>query len=286
MYEITTINKIGQTMSSREIAELTGKRHDHVLRDCDKLNEQYSKLALTTSGEGVDTSKDVEYERYKRTQYKYLKDSVLGTLDNFFDNNVNIYPKINMGYYTLPATGNQQHREYYLTKMQTFDLLTGYRAELRIKVNRRWAELEAKEQAQNSQIPQSFSEALRLAAEQAEKIEEQQKQLQAQAPKVLFADTVIGSQSSCLIGELAKLITQKGYEIGEKRLFKWLRENHYLGKKGEYYNIPNQQYIEQGLFELKKGTRSGNGGVMHTTITPKVTGKGQVYFVNKFLKTI
>lgn len=147
-------------------------------------------------------------------------------------------------------------------------------------------QLRAKEQVHHAQIPQSFSEALRLAAEQAEKIEEQQKQLQEQAPKVLFADTVIGSQSSCLIGELAKLITQKGYEIGEKRLFKWLRENHYLGKKGEYYNIPNQQYIEQGLFELKKGTRSGNGGVMHTTITPKVTGKGQVYFVNKFLRTL
>lgn len=146
-------------------------------------------------------------------------------------------------------------------------------------------QLRAKEQA-HQQIPQSFSEALRLAAEQAEKIEAQQKQLKEQAPKVLFADTVIGSQSSCLIGELAKLITQKGYEIGEKRLFKWLRENHYLGTRGEYYNIPNQQYIEQGLFELKKGTRSGNGGVMHTTITPKVTGKGQVYFVNKFLKTI
>lgn len=146
-------------------------------------------------------------------------------------------------------------------------------------------QLRAKEQS-HQQIPQSFSEALRLAAEQAKKIETQQKQLQEQAPKVLFADTVIGSQSSCLIGELAKLITQKGYEIGEKRLFKWLRENHYLGKKGEYYNIPNQQYVEQGLFELKKGTRSGSGGVMHTTITPKVTGKGQVYFVNKFLRTL
>ena len=195
------------------------------------------------------------------------------------------FPKIGEGYYTHPNTGNQQHRVYRLTKMQTFDLMTGYSAELRIKVNRRWAELEAKEQA-HQQIPQSFSEALRLAAEQAERIEAQQKQLKEQAPKVLFAETVIGSQSSCLIGELAKLITQKGYEIGEKRLFKWLRENHYLGTRGEYYNIPNQQYIEQGLFELKKGTRSGSGGVMHTTITPKVTGKGQVYFVNKFLKTI
>ena len=238
MYEITTINKIGQTMSSREIAELTGKNHQHVLRDCDLLNENYERMSLSKIGQ---------------SQYK--------------------------------ADNGQTYREYRLTKMQTFDLRTGYSAELRIKVNRRWAELEAKEQA-HQQIPQSFSEALRLAAEQAEKIEAQQKQLQAQAPKVLFADTVIGSQSSCLIGELAKLITQKGYEIGEKRLFKWLRENHYLGTRGEYYNIPNQQYIEQGLFELKKGTRSGNGGVMHTTITPKVTGKGQVYFVNKFLKTI
>lgn len=113
-----------------------------------------------------------------------------------------------------------------------------------------------------------------------------EKQLELQAPKVLFTEAVMGSQSSCLVGELAKIITQNGYEIGEKRLFKWLRDNHYLGTKGERYNIPNQQYIEQGLFELKKGTRSGNGGVMHTTITPKVTGKGQVYFINKFLKKV
>lgn len=177
---------------------------------------------------------------------------------------------------------NRKQRHYLLTKLQTFDLMTGYSVELRIKVNRRWAELEAKEL---NQIPQSFSEALKLAYEQSLKIEEQQKQLEAQAPKVLFTEAVMGSSSSCLIGELAKIITQNGYQIGEKRLFKWLRENHYLGIKGERYNIPNQQYIEQGLFELKKGTRSGNNGVMHTTITTKVTGKGQVYFVNKFLSS-
>ena len=177
---------------------------------------------------------------------------------------------------------NRKQRHYLLTKLQKFDLMTGYSVELRIKVNRRWAELEAKEL---NQIPQSFSEALKLAYEQSLKIEEQQKQLEAQAPKVLFTEAVMGSSSSCLIGELAKIITQNGYQIGEKRLFKWLRENHYLGIKGERYNIPNQQYIEQGLFELKKGTRSGNNGVMHTTITTKVTGKGQVYFVNKFLSS-
>ena len=153
------------------------------------------------------------------------------------------------------------------------------------QARRYFIEMEKKAKQFALNTPQSFSEALRLAYEQSLKIEEQQKQLEAQAPKVLFTEAVMGSSSSCLIGELAKIITQNGYQIGEKRLFKWLRENHYLGIKGERYNIPNQQYIEQGLFELKKGTRSGNNGVMHTTITTKVTGKGQVYFVNKFLSS-
>lgn len=124
--------------------------------------------------------------------------------------------------------------------------------------------------------------ATTLKQERQQRIEAERKVAAAQ-PAVTFTQAVSGSASSCLIGELAKLINQNGYPIGERRLFKWLRENGYLGTKGEWYNIPNQRYIEQGLFELKKGTRSGNNGVMHTTITSKVTGKGQVYFVNKFL---
>ena len=106
--------------------------------------------------------------------------------------------------------------------------------------------------------------------------------IEADAPKVLFADAVIGSNSTCLIGELAKIISQNGCPIGQNRLFKWLRDSGYLGKHGERYNIPNQQYIEMGLFELKKSVHSENG-VMKTTMTPKVTGKGQTYFINKFL---
>lgn len=133
------------------------------------------------------------------------------------------------------------------------------------------------------QIPQNFADALRLAAEQAEKVEEQRRQIEAMRPKEIFTDAVVGSASSCLVGELAKILRQNGIEIGEKRLFQWLRDQGYLGRCGERYNIPMQQYIEQGLFELKKGVRSGSGGVMHTTITPKITAKGQVYFVNKFM---
>lgn len=127
--------------------------------------------------------------------------------------------------------------------------------------------------------------ATQLKQERAEKarLEDENKRIIAEtAPAVTFTQAVSGSASSCLIGELAKLIDQNGYPMGEKRLFKWLRENGYLGTKGERYNIPNQRYIEMGLFELKKGVRSGGNGVLRTTITPKVTGKGQVYFVNKF----
>lgn len=107
--------------------------------------------------------------------------------------------------------------------------------------------------------------------------------IEADAPKVLFADAVVGSKSTCLIGELAKIISQNGYPIGQNRLFEWLRDNGYLGKHGERRNIPNQQYVEMGLFEIKKGARSGNDGVLYETKTPKITVKGQQYFINKFL---
>lgn len=119
-------------------------------------------------------------------------------------------------------------------------------------------------------------EVLRLEnRQQAEKMAEQK-------PKVVFAEAVVGSRSSCLIGELAKMITQNGHKIGQNRLFAWMRMNHYLGTVGEYYNIPCQKYLEMGLFELKKNVHSENGNLV-TTITPKVTGKGQVYFINLFL---
>lgn len=116
------------------------------------------------------------------------------------------------------------------------------------------------------------------------KVEEQAKQLEAQAPKVLFADAVNASQTSILVGQLAKIIQQNGVPMGQRRLFAWLREHHYLSsRKGEDYNMPLQKYIEQGLFEIKESTHTNPDGVMFTTRTVKVTGKGQQYFVNKFL---
>ena len=131
-------------------------------------------------------------------------------------------------------------------------------------------------------LPTTFAEALRLAAEQAEKIEEQQRQIEAERPRVLFLQAVETSQDSILIGELAKLICQNGVDIGEKRLFAWLRSSGYLCQQGERYNQPTQKALEKGLFELRKVTINVGD---HTKVrtTTKVTGKGQVYFVNRFL---
>lgn len=115
------------------------------------------------------------------------------------------------------------------------------------------------------------------------KLREAQEQIDSDRPKVLFANAIIGSQRSCLIGELAKILRQNGVEIGEKRLFQWLRDNKYLGSKGERHNIPNQEYMERGYFELKTNVFSTRDGVMRTTRTTKVTPKGQEHIIQKFI---
>lgn len=102
-------------------------------------------------------------------------------------------------------------------------------------------------------------------------------------PKALFADAVSTSKESILIGQLAKLIKQNGYEIGQNRLFQWLRENGYLIKGGQRRNQPTQKAMDLGLFEVKERTITNPDGSIRITLTTKVTGKGQIYFVNKFL---
>jgi anti-repressor protein len=130
---------------------------------------------------------------------------------------------------------------------------------------------------------------------QALKEERQQRQLaeskvslleevtKEQAPKVAFADAVLSSPDSILVGELAKILCQRGYQTGEIRLYEQFRHEGYLCSSGSDYNMPMQRYLEMGLFEVTKGTRSGNGGIMHTTRTTKVTPKGQQYFINTFI---
>lgn len=125
--------------------------------------------------------------------------------------------------------------------------------------------------------------AQNLKAEQ-EKRRALEVKMEEQKPKVLFAESVEAAKTSILIGELAKLLKQNGINIGQNRLFEWMRNNGYLIKRqGSDYNMPTQRAMEMGLFEIKETTITHSDGHIHVSKTPKVIGKGQVYFVNLFV---
>jgi prophage antirepressor-like protein len=127
---------------------------------------------------------------------------------------------------------------------------------------------------------------IQLATELKKEREEKAKALQKieeDRPKVLFANAVTTSKKSCLVGELAKILRQNGIDMGQNRLFSWLRNNGYLCKYGERYNQPTQKSMEMELMEIKKTAISKPDGSVLTTITTKIKPHGQVYFINKFL---
>ncbi len=125
--------------------------------------------------------------------------------------------------------------------------------------------------------------AQNLKAEQEKRMALEVK-MEEQKPKVLFAESVEAAKTSILIGELAKLLKQNGINIGQNRLFEWLRNNGYLiRRQGSDYNMPTQRAMEMGLFEIEETTITHSDGHIHVSKTPKVTGKGQVYFVNLFV---
>ena len=134
------------------------------------------------------------------------------------------------------------------------------------------------------QAPQG-KELLALAVLEAQKtIEEQSKAIERMKPKVIFANAVETSHTSILIGDLAKLLKQNGVETGQKRLFDWMREKGYLIKrKGSDWNMPTQKAMNMKLFEVKESTVNNPDGSVRINRTTKVTGRGQTYFVNKFL---
>ena len=134
---------------------------------------------------------------------------------------------------------------------------------------------------------QVMARALKIADKQIEELKENnhllEQKIEQDRPKTIFADAVSASETSILVGDLAKLICQNGYQIGQKRLFEWLRKNGYLMKCGSSRNMPTQRYLEQGLFEVKESNVQNPDGSIRITRTTKITGRGQLYFVNKFL---
>lgn len=196
--------------------------------------------------------------------------------------------------YTHPQNG-QTYEMYEMTKDGFSFLVMGYTGEKAgqfkelfiSEFNKREALLKSDEYIlmRSQEIMQRKIKELEMTLQSKQQVIGIQEDLiKEQAPKALFADAVATSTSSCLVGELSKILRQNGIGIGQNRLFEYLRNNGYLCQFGERYNQPTQRSMEMELFEVKKTSINKPDGTIMVTTTTKVTGKGQIYFVNKFLK--
>ena len=188
---------------------------------------------------------------------------------------------------TAPDSYGREQRAYQMNR-DGFTLLamgfTGKAAlEWKLKYIAAFNEME-KKLTEQPQLTRSQLLATALIAAH-EELEEKDKQIETMKPKALFADAVSASNQSILVGEMAKLLSQNGIQMGQNRLFQWMRENGYLIKrKGAGWNMPTQKSIDMGLFEIKESVHVDGNGCNVITKTPKVTGKAQIYFVNKFME--
>lgn len=245
--EIKNNNEYGPVVSSRTVASELGKEHKTVLRELDN----------TLKSDGTDLYRQIIKSEYKNERGKKYREYLL-TEKGFtvYMFNIQGYNEFKIAYVN----------EFERMKNQLQQNTDSYMIDDPVERAKRWIE-EAEQ---------------RKALET--KTQEQAKQIEQDKPKVLFADTLASSNNSILIGELAKLITQGGYPIGQNKLFKWLRDNGFLCKSGERYNLPTQYSIDMNLLDIKKRVINNSDGSSRVTRTTKVTGKGQNYFVNKFIK--
>ncbi|HBG0840012.1 TPA: phage antirepressor KilAC domain-containing protein [Clostridioides difficile] len=254
MNDLTIIKQNNQFLvESREVAELIEKKHDNLLRDI-------------------------------RGYKKILEDSSNLRSQDFFIES------------TYINTQNKIQPCYLLTKKgcdMVANKMTGEKGIIFTAIYvTKFEEMERELKEQQPKLPTTYKEALQqllIEVEEKEQLQlenqEKDKVIQLQQPKVLFADSVASSDNSILVGELAKLLRQNGIDTGQNRLFDWLRNNGYLIKrKGEDYNTPTQKSVDLGVIETKEGTRVHPDGHTSITKTPKITGKGQICFINKFKK--
>lgn len=242
--KIENNSELGAVVSSRVVADELGKRHDHVKRDLENILLSPNVGTLIIPSEYKDSR--------GRTQKEYLL-----TKDGFT-------------LYMFNIQGHNDFKMAYINKFNEMERqlsqpVASYMIDDPVKRAEKWIE-EQKEK-------QNLLEQNTL----------QQKQIEEFKPKALFADAVNSSNSSILVGELAKLISQNGVKIGQNRLFEWLRNNGYLIKRGENYNLPTQRSCDLGIMDIKKRTQNNPDGSIRVTRTTKITGKGQQYFINKFL---
>ncbi|EGT3836812.1 phage antirepressor KilAC domain-containing protein [Clostridioides difficile] len=242
-------------------------------------------------GERVVTFKEIDliHERVEGTAKRNFTENKKYFIENvdYFEVSTKIIPSLELyGFSKFAPNGILITESGYLmlVKSLTDDLAWTVQREL---VNNYFRVKE-----QQPKLPTTYKEALQqllIEVEEKEQLQlenqEKDKVIQLQQPKVLFADSVASSDNSILVGELAKLLRQNGIDTGQNRLFDWLRNNGYLIKrKGEDYNTPTQKSVDLGVIETKEGTRVHPDGHTSITKTPKITGKGQIYFINKFKK--
>lgn len=240
MNDLAILKQTAQTMSSREIAQLCDKRHDHVLRDIDNLNLTYQQMGL---------------------------------------------PKVGEGYYTHPSTGSQQHREFLLTKEQSIDLVTGYRADIRIRINRRWQELEAQN---NAPALPNFNDPVAAARAWADAVEKQQvaiAQVAELQPKAQALEAISHSEGSLGVREAAKAVG-----MGQNEFVEWCIDKNkpvtsrfmYRDDAGVLHAYSHR--ISAGMVTEKLNTFVGGDGRERSAPRVKFTPKG-ITHIAKMLKS-
>ena len=243
-----------------------------------------NQIKITTSnGELVVSSRQVA-ENFGKEHSKVIR-SIEG-IANFGDTQC-MFHKVS---YVNEQNG-QEYKEYLMNRDGFSLLVMGFTGKEAMAWKLKYIEafnamekkLSKPQLTLTEQMAQGLLAAQQLLAEKSKQVEHLTTTIESQKPKVLFADAVSASKTSILIGDLAKLIRQNGVEVGQKRLFEWLRQNGWLMKSGNSKNMPTQRGMEMKLFEVKEGSYVDSNGVNVVTKTTKVTGKGQQYFVNVFL---
>lgn len=226
------------TLDSREVAEMVGKKHSDLLKDILKYSQYLTEGKIPLS------------DFFIKTQYQ--------------DNTGRALPC-----YRITKKGC----EFIAHK------LTGKKGSIftATYINR-FHQME-----QVPAVPTTMKEVLMIALQREEELERKEQLLKEQQPKVLFADSVSGSSNSILVGQLATLINQSGVSMGQNKLFSWLRHHGFVHKSGEDRNLPTRKSTKLGLMEIKRSKVENKDGSIRTTSTTKITGKGQIYFLNKIV---
>jgi len=278
---LATIPTGAATMSSLTIADITGKRHDHVMRDIEKMIDAMNEPKEPAAGASPDvgTPQEDEHHRYDRTQYQYLRPSSIDAAMSHWDKEPAQTAKDKFASVYVNPQNGQSYRCYTLPQRELLILISGYNIKLRAAIIDRWHELEIK---QSFQIPTNLPDALRLAADLADERDALEVKLIEAAPKVEFFDRCTESNDVCqmaVAAQVAKL------PFGRNILFQKLRELGAFISGGERHNMPKQSFVNRGLFTVNQraieNPKTGEPIIIHTSYA---TQKGIAWIIKQFGK--